>query len=228
MGLGRVRFCVPGDVGQVKFPVNVVRPRCLSRVVRIPAISREHRTPQSGPPNKPLGSVNAKRRSLESGENASWLSGADPLSGPSQIPCLPSMKQHPLTSSSSMPLALESVTREALLVGADFCSRAFREDFMSSRPACHIDQSLSVCIAFVDIRDFAEIAAKLCSLRSNGQASWPSVRATGSLRSSGNSRTRPQTRVSDEEGNADQRPPARGKSNCHRGRWRAVGTVCRT
>src|SRR5437868_943609 len=78
VGLGRVRFCVPGDVGRSEFSVSFVRSRCFSRAVRIPTRSEDRRALTTDLPNKHrTPSFPATQTSPDSAANAKMSSLPD-------------------------------------------------------------------------------------------------------------------------------------------------------
>lgn len=217
LGLGRVRFCVPGDIGRFEFNANFVRSRCSIPADQNSIPAEERRAPIAAElPNKQISPCPANSISPDAVAitmNSSLHAGAS-LQGISRKPVTGNSEmggQH--RGAVRMLSPVPTFSLDAPLVESGYCRSACQSEF--SEAALHLGlsrivrrPSVSCGPSFVEIpRSFPLIGPAFCA--ADLQA--------GVTRLTGSPRTCPQIRVSDEEGNADQRPPARGKSDRHCG-----------
>lgn len=217
LGLGRVRFCVPGDVGCSEFSVSFIRSGSSSRVVRNSTTSRKLRAPTATSLPNMHHDHPARHRSPDFVSEAMATSlrmngstgrSSNPLAGV-ELRDLPWLDAGLIPRLRAVDSKVSPVVDAVFFPGGD----GFRSDDWHSgvlRIVCG-DSVAGWKPTMTTI-----VVRRGLPFHGLPRASWQSRRLTDALRSSADPRTCPQIRVSNEEGNVDQCPPTGGKSNCHR------------
>ena len=209
---------MPGDVGCSEFSVSFIRSRSFSRVVRNSITSRNLRAPTAtNLPNTFCG-IPVQHRSPEAVSEAVTASlRVNGSTGLSSVPLTEAKFRKPCRPiAGCVPQLRFTVdSKAAPLVDADIISEGspFRD------VVWHDGTMRYVCKDSVSDWKRSVISLEVrhrLPFPGLPHARWQMGRITELLQASAVSRTRPQIRVSDEKGNADQCPPTGGKSDCHR------------